>query len=152
MNREELDIDIEAVRRLADLVDRHNLTELTVEAGEVSIYMAREAASEANVPEAMVTHLVEAPKTSEEPMGAPLISPAVGVFYRASAPDVPPFVREGDEIEEGQPVGIIEAMKTFSDIPAPFGGRVRKIVAQNGQLVNIGDTLMFVDTEDEGGA
>jgi acetyl-CoA carboxylase biotin carboxyl carrier protein len=70
-----------------------------------------------------------------------------GVFYRAASPDVPPFVEIGDRIEEGQTVGLIEAMKVFSEIPADRPGRVVEILAASGQLVSQGDPLMRLDPE-----
>ena len=69
----------------------------------------------------------------------------MGVFYRSPAPGEPPFVEPGDTVEVGQPVGMIEAMKVFSEVLAEQGGRVRRIVADNGALVQPGDPLVELE-------
>ena len=73
-------------------------------------------------------------------------SPMTGVFYRTPAPDEPSYVEVGDEIEEGQTIGLIEAMKVFSEVPSEVSGRVVDIPAAGGKLVQAGDVLVVVDT------
>jgi acetyl-CoA carboxylase biotin carboxyl carrier protein len=73
-----------------------------------------------------------------------IVAPMVGTFYSASAPSEPPFVSEGDVIEAGQPVGIIEAMKMMNEIDAEFGGSITRILVQNAQPVEYGQPLMIV--------
>ncbi len=75
-----------------------------------------------------------------------LIAPMVGTFYAASSPTQPPFVSEGDVIELGQPIGIIEAMKMMNEIEAEFGGSITRILVQNAQPVEYGQPLMVVQT------
>ncbi|MGC8668343.1 MAG: acetyl-CoA carboxylase biotin carboxyl carrier protein [Chthonomonadales bacterium] len=77
-----------------------------------------------------------------------IVSPMVGVFYRASSPGSPPLVEVGDRVEVGQPVGIIEAMKVFSEIPSEHAGIVVEIVARDGTLVRTGEPLMYLRPED----
>jgi biotin carboxyl carrier protein len=67
-----------------------------------------------------------------------------GIFYTSSSPSAAPFVREGEPISAGQVVGLIEAMKVFNEIVAPTSGRVTKVVATGGQLVNPGDPLLYI--------
>lgn len=73
-----------------------------------------------------------------------IISPMVGVFFRASAPGSPSFVEVGSMVEEGQTIGIVEAMKVFNEITAEVHGRVLAIPAKNEQLVQHGDTLVII--------
>ena len=68
----------------------------------------------------------------------------VGTFYRASSPDAPPFVEIGSVVRKGQPVCIIEVMKLFTTINAENDGRVLQIAAQNGELVEFGQTLFVI--------
>jgi acetyl-CoA carboxylase biotin carboxyl carrier protein len=75
-----------------------------------------------------------------------LRSPLTGIFYRSASPDSPPFVQVGDEVAEGQTVGLIEAMKVFSEIPSDAGGRVVRIIAEPGVLISQGDVLMTIDS------
>jgi acetyl-CoA carboxylase biotin carboxyl carrier protein len=74
----------------------------------------------------------------------------MGVFYRSSSPDSPPLVDVGDVVEVGQAVGLIEAMKVFSEVKAEVAGRVVAIVAENRQLVQPGDPLLLLAPADGG--
>jgi acetyl-CoA carboxylase biotin carboxyl carrier protein len=68
----------------------------------------------------------------------------VGTFYRAPAPDEPPFVAAGDRIRNGQAVCIIEAMKLMNEIEAEVSGEVVEIKVENAQTVEYGQVLMLV--------
>lgn len=68
----------------------------------------------------------------------------VGTFYRAPAPDEPPFVSAGDRIRQGQAVCIIEAMKLMNEIEAEVAGEVVDILVDNAQPVEFGQVLMTV--------
>lgn len=74
-------------------------------------------------------------------------SPMVGTFYRASSPDETPFVDISDRIQTGQTVCIIEAMKLMNEIEAEVAGQIMEIVADNGEPVEYGQTLMWVNPE-----
>jgi acetyl-CoA carboxylase biotin carboxyl carrier protein len=69
----------------------------------------------------------------------------VGTFYRAPAPDESPYVEVGDRIGTGQTVCIIEAMKLMNEIEADVSGQVMEIVVANGEPVEYGQTLLWVD-------
>jgi acetyl-CoA carboxylase biotin carboxyl carrier protein len=69
----------------------------------------------------------------------------MGVFYRAPAPGEPSFIEVGDIIEVGQPIGMIEAMKVFSEVLAEMAGTVLEIPAKNGALVQPGDALVLLE-------
>jgi acetyl-CoA carboxylase biotin carboxyl carrier protein len=71
-------------------------------------------------------------------------SPVVGTFYRAPEPGAEPFVTVGDHIEEGQVVGIVEAMKLMNPVTAGVGGEVVEILAENAQPVEFGQPLIAV--------
>lgn len=161
------DVDLSEVKRLLELVDTHNLDELTVEDGEKSVtvrgHVRREAAviPHAAAPThdgALVTHpVVEHHVVEHEPQPeeqsdeniVDIVAPLVGVFYWAPAPDTPPFVSVGDEIEVGSEVGLIEAMKVFSPIPSEVAGIVVAIPAENGKLVQQGEVLVRVRVNEE---
>jgi acetyl-CoA carboxylase biotin carboxyl carrier protein len=74
-------------------------------------------------------------------------SPMVGTFYRAPAPNEPPFVDVGDRIRIGQAVCIIEAMKLMNEIEAEVSGQVMEILVQNGSPVEYGQPLMRVNPD-----
>ncbi len=72
-------------------------------------------------------------------------SPLVGTFYRAPSPGAPPFVEEGDIVSKGQVVCIIEALKVMNEIESDVDGRVVKILVENGQPVEYGQELMYIE-------
>jgi acetyl-CoA carboxylase biotin carboxyl carrier protein len=71
-------------------------------------------------------------------------APMIGTFYVASAPNESPFVQPGDHVDEGQTVGIIEAMKIMNEIAADRSGTVVEIVARNAQPVEYGSPLITI--------
>jgi len=75
----------------------------------------------------------------------PIVSPMVGTFYRAPAPDADPFVEVGDIVEVGQTVCIIEAMKLMNEIEAETKGRLVEILVENAQPVEFGQKLFLVE-------
>lgn len=151
------------LRRLARLVDDNNLSELRYEDGDLRITLRTAAffrpAAPGSVPaaaapsahEEIVLHDEEIPLEEALPGGAAaddllrIEAPVMGVFYRSPAPGEPHFVEVGDAIEVGQIIGMIEAMKVFSEIPAEVAGIVREIPARNGALVQPGDPLILVE-------
>ncbi|MGB6563557.1 MAG: acetyl-CoA carboxylase biotin carboxyl carrier protein [Candidatus Binataceae bacterium] len=72
-------------------------------------------------------------------------SPMVGTFYRAASPDSDPFVEEGASVRKGQALCIIEAMKMMNEIEAEIGGKLVKILCENGQPVEYGQPLMIIE-------
>jgi acetyl-CoA carboxylase biotin carboxyl carrier protein len=150
----EIDSSPETVRRLVALVADNGLTELTVDldgltvtvkaepdaaapAGPVSVYTQPTASSQAPV---TVT-----PRTARPSTVVALESPMVGVFYRSPSPEDPPFIHVGDIIRVGQAIGLIEAMKVFSEVPAEAAGRVTEIPAESGKLVQQGQPLVYIE-------
>ena len=169
---EKLDIPVSQVKKLLELVDTHNLEELTVEEGDLSISVkgraaraAADAAAHQAPPSATLEPQADAHETPEEELLAEvpavepeeeadgsivdISAPLVGVFYRSPAPDAPPFVDVGDMIEVGTEVGLIEAMKVFSPIPSEVVGEVIDIPGENGKLVQQGDVLVRVKISEE---
>jgi acetyl-CoA carboxylase biotin carboxyl carrier protein len=72
-------------------------------------------------------------------------SPMVGTFYRSPAPDEPAFASSGDRIRSGQTVCIIEAMKLMNEIEAEIAGQVMEVLVENGQPIEFGQTLMYIN-------
>jgi acetyl-CoA carboxylase biotin carboxyl carrier protein len=77
--------------------------------------------------------------------GFALQSPLSGMFYRASAPGAPPFVKVGSPVEPGDQVAIVEIMKLMNSIKAPLKGVVRAILVENETAVTMGQTLMVIE-------
>jgi biotin carboxyl carrier protein len=74
-----------------------------------------------------------------------ITAPLTGVFYLSPSPQAPPFVQVGSVVAAGDVIGLIEAMKLFNEIRSTKNGRVRKIVAANGQLVRARAPLIELD-------
>ena len=75
----------------------------------------------------------------------PIESPMVGTFYRAPAPGADPYVKEGDLIQKGSVVCIVEAMKLMNEIETEVAGRIMKVMVENGQPVEFGQALFLVE-------
>jgi len=75
-----------------------------------------------------------------------IVADMVGTYYSAPAPNEAPYVAEGDDVESGQIVGIIEAMKMMNQIQSELSGRIMRILVQNAQPVEYGQPLMVVAT------
>lgn len=150
--------DLQRLAELIRLVETRGLTELTVEENGYR-YTVRGSGSAVASPAPERYDQVQKPRASGTPKldrstWKAITSPMVGVFYRSPAPGEPPFVEVGDPVEEGQTIGIIEAMKVFSEIPCEVSGVVAEIVVEDGQLVRADEPLMYLappsDIPDEG--
>ncbi len=85
------------------------------------------------------------PVAAEEGRRVIIKSPMVGTFYRAPAPDAPPFVEVGQELEMGQVVCIIEAMKLMNEIKSEVEGRIIDVLIESGAPVEFGQPLFAVE-------
>jgi acetyl-CoA carboxylase biotin carboxyl carrier protein len=79
-----------------------------------------------------------------------MTSPLLGVFWRRPAPESPAFVVEGDTIEAGQTIGLIEVMKSFHDVTADRAGTVRRFLVDEGDTVEYGQPLVELESRPEG--
>ena len=84
------------------------------------------------------------PAIPEEDDLHPVSSPIVGTFYRAPNPDADPYVKVGDFVEQGQTLCIVEAMKLMNEIEADISGMVVRVLPENGQPVEYGESLFMV--------
>ncbi len=79
-----------------------------------------------------------------------IASPIVGTFYRSSSPGTEPYVKLGDQIEEGTILCIVEAMKLVNEIPSDIGGEVARIYIENGRPVEFGQRLFGIRPRKQG--
>jgi len=82
--------------------------------------------------------------TVKEDSSVAIIAPLTGVYYASPSPTSPPFVTNGDVVQVGQIIALVEAMKVFNEIQAEVSGRVSAIVATNGEVVQKGDVILRV--------
>lgn len=91
---------------------------------------------------------VDAPETKDAPeaesAGDTINAPLVGTFYQAPSPDDPPYVKAGDTVHQGDTVGLIEAMKMMSEIPAPFDCEILEVLKENATMAEFDEPLMRV--------
>jgi acetyl-CoA carboxylase biotin carboxyl carrier protein len=141
---------VELTRRLAGLLGELSLSEVEVESGDIRVRVQR-----AGAPALTPTPVMQVPAADERPLVADTVSPAlvtveapmVGTFYRASSPTAEPYVQEGDVVKEGQVLCIIEAMKLMNEIESKTGGRVARILVENGHAVEYGQPLFLIDPQ-----
>ena len=145
--------DIEYVEKLAKVLADNSLTEISLEDGEQAITLRKEVMGVAAAPVVQATAPqqpqaapVSAPAEQKEvKKGKPLTSPMVGTFYSAPSPDAEPFVKVGQTVKEGDVVCIVEAMKLMNEIEAEFSGKIVEICVSDGQPVEFGQVLMYIE-------
>jgi acetyl-CoA carboxylase biotin carboxyl carrier protein len=150
-----MNFELDFIKKLADVVNKNNLSEITLEDGDKAIVIKAEKAglaqAQAQAPVAPVAKA--APQVeAEEPVaeaskkkGTAITSPMVGAFYASPSPSAKPFVKVGDRIAVGQVVCIIEAMKLMNEIEAEVSGTITEICVEDGQSVEYGQVLMYVE-------
>ncbi len=143
---------LDRIRELAALLDEYGLSAVSAHWGAVRIRLERSPVPPATAPafSAPPAAAATAPAKSEgaeaaAPGHVTIEAPMVGTFYRATAPGADPYVREGDVIKEGQILCIIEAMKLMNEIEAKVGGRIVKVLVENGLAVEYGQPLFLVE-------
>jgi acetyl-CoA carboxylase biotin carboxyl carrier protein len=138
------------IEKLAKLIVDNGLTEISLEDGEQAITLRKDvmvAAAPVTVstPTAS-TQVSGAPAQTEAPKkGTPITSPMVGTFYKSPSPDAEPFVSVGSTIKAGDVVCIVEAMKMMNEIEAEVSGKIVEICVEDGQPVEFGQVLMYVE-------
>jgi acetyl-CoA carboxylase biotin carboxyl carrier protein len=151
--------DIAFIRALAELLRETELTEIEVsrefgEDDELRVRLTRALPATVAAPIHVAVPAASAPVAAapapvraEDPADHPgaVTSPMVGTVYLAAEPGAAAFVRVGDQVDAGQTVLIVEAMKTMNQIPAPRGGVVRRILVEDRQPVEYGAPLMIIE-------
>ena len=148
------------IEKLAKIIADNDLTEISLEDGEQAITIRKDlpevnmvasapavaaAPQAAPVAPAQASAPAQAPAAKEEVKGKAITSPMVGTFYAASSPDAAPFVEVGSTINVGDVVCIIEAMKLMNEIKAEQAGKVVQICVKNGDPIEFGQVLMYVE-------
>ncbi|MGI9342832.1 MAG: acetyl-CoA carboxylase biotin carboxyl carrier protein [Gammaproteobacteria bacterium] len=158
-------MDIRKVKKLIELLESSGIAELEITEGEESVRISRlpspapvayAAAPAVPVPAAAAPPAAApvpaaapaptaAPNVADGPEGTRIEAPMVGTFYSASSPDAEPFVKVGDEVNAGDTLCIIEAMKMMNQIEAEVSGRIAAIQVQNGEPVEFGQVLFVIN-------
>ena len=156
--RDGADVELLAlIDRLAELLERSDLSELEVESGGTGLILRKPVAAVAVAPGASsaATRAPEsAPSVGEPPTAGrdlaatarpSITAPLTGIFYASPAPGTAPYVQVGGEVAVGQVIGLIEAMKLFNEIKSDLAGRVVRVVPDSGALVKAKQPLIEVE-------
>ena len=150
-------VNLKELKDLIALMNENQLAELEIEregmkvrlrkgGGEEGVVMERLPASRpATAAFALPTGPVPVPDIPARAPGTEIKSPMVGTFYRAPAPEAPPFVEVGQEINVGQVLCILEAMKLMNEIKSEVKGRIVQILVENAQPVEFGQVMFLVE-------
>jgi acetyl-CoA carboxylase biotin carboxyl carrier protein len=152
-------MDKEFIFQLIEKIKDTKIEEIELSTKEYSVYIKqylgpKEVISQSpasqivNIPASSVIEVKEEIKKSEikeEQKYHVIKSPLVGTFYRSPSPGAPPFVEEGDMVSKGQILCIIEALKVMNEIESDVDGRVTKILVENGQPVEYGQELFYIE-------
>ncbi|WP_300329000.1 acetyl-CoA carboxylase biotin carboxyl carrier protein [Fusobacterium sp.] len=147
-------ISLELIEQLAKKMNENSLNEITLEKGDEKITLKKEVKYR-NVVEGAVAQNVVVPqvktksvssdKKDEKIKGNIVVASMAGTFYRSPAPGEPYFVQEGDLVNQGDTICIIEAMKMMNDVTSNFSGKVSKVLVENGEIVQKGDKLFIIE-------
>ena len=138
-------IDKKLIKELVDNLKEFELTELEYQDGQTKIRVSRASKTiELGKTSSVVSPNKSVLKSSDEGEGIRIKSPIIGTAYLAPEPGAKKFVEVGDKIKKGQTVMIVEAMKTMNHVPSTADGVVKKILIEDGQPVEFGQTLVLL--------
>ena len=143
-NNPKMDVDEKLIRKLASLMDETGLTEIEYgfEGANIRISKMSNYAGAASTAAPADLIPIEVDEASHPGV---VKSPMVGIAYTSSEPDIPAFIKVGDNVSEGQTLLLIEAMKVFNPILAPISGRVTQILIISGSPVEFGEPLVIIE-------
>lgn len=149
-------MDIRKIKKLIEMLEESNLTEIEIREGEETIRLSRAMTAAMPAPQVFahapmaIAPAIAAP--AERPAEAPAVpsghvvtSPMVGSFYRAPSPNAASFVELGSQVKVGDTLCIIEAMKMLNPIEADKAGAIKAILKENGQPVEYGEPLFVIE-------
>ena len=138
-------IDKKLIKELVDNLKEFELTELEYQDGQTKIKVSKVSKGiEIGKTSSIVSPNKSVLKSSDDSEGVRVKSPIIGTAYLAPEPGAKKFVEIGDKIKKGQTVMIVEAMKTMNHVPSTTSGEVKKVLVEDGQPVEFGQTLVIL--------
>ena len=155
-------MDIRKVKKLIELLEESQVAEIEIHEGEESVRISRQSQQAVPAPTyiqappavmpaapapaaAAPPEPVAAVEEAATPEGHHVTSPMVGTFYEAPSPGAKPFVEVGQQVNAGDTLCIIEAMKMLNQIEADKSGVIKARLVDNGQPVEFGQALFVID-------
>ena len=146
-------MDIRKVKKLIELLEESDLAEIEISEGDDSVRISRYSQTAAPAPVAASAAPVAASPIADitadnpapQPDGTVINAPMVGTYYASPAPGAKPFLQVGSEIQVGDVLCIIEAMKMMNQIEAEIAGRVVSLLVDNGEPVEFGQPLFVIE-------
>ncbi len=149
-------MDIRKVKKLIELLEDSGVAEIEIHEGEESVRISRYSPTApaaatpvvAAAPAAPVIAAADTPAAAAEtaaPTGHQVTSPMVGTFYQAPSPGAKPFVEVGQQVNVGDTLCIIEAMKMLNQIEADKAGKIAAVLVENGQPVEYEQPLFIIE-------
>ncbi|HDN86187.1 MAG: acetyl-CoA carboxylase biotin carboxyl carrier protein [Candidatus Omnitrophota bacterium] len=140
-------MELDKLKELIKFMNENELCELEIEEEGRRVKLKKFSREQppivSSLPES-ASKQVSSEKVEEREDLIEIKAPMVGTFYHAPAPGAKPFVEVGDEIQPGDVVCIIEAMKLMNEIKAEIGGKIVKVLVENGAPVEFGEPLFLV--------
>ena len=140
-------IDKKLIKELVDCLSEFNITEVEYQDGtkKIKVSKSQRSVKDQSLTSAMVSPTKSVLTDKNEQTGTRVKSPIIGTAYLAPEPGAKKFIEVGDKIKKGQTVMIVEAMKTMTHVPSSADGVVKKIMVNDGQPVEFGQTLVILD-------
>jgi len=139
-------INKKLIKELVDHLKEFELTELEYQEGQNKIKVSKASKSIDKIKtSAVVSPNKSVLKSSDESEGIRVKSPIIGTAYLAPEPGAKKFIEVGDKVKKGQTIMIVEAMKTMNHVPSTGDGVVKKILVNDGQPVEFGQTLVLLN-------
>ncbi len=133
-------IDKKLIKELKEYLEEFGLSEIEYQDGNKKIKVGKNLIS--NTP--VTAHKPGLTKPKVEESGAKIVSPIIGTAYLAPEPGGKKFVEVGQRVKKGQTIMIVEAMKTMNHVPSTSDGEIKKILVEDGQAVEFGQTLVLL--------
>lgn len=162
-------MDLKEIKKILDMIAESDVNQVTIEEGDFKIKVKKTAdvvqgsnapvqyqmpaapqqgsqQGAASQPQAggEQTQDTDSKESGDEVSGDVVKSPIVGTFYRAPSPEDDPFVKVGDQVEKGQTLCIVEAMKIMNEIESEYSGEVKKILVENAEAVEFEQPLFVI--------
>ena len=138
-------IDKKLIKELVNNLKEFELTELDYQEGQTRIKVSKASRGiEVGKTSSIVSPNKSVLKSTDDSEGIRVKSPIIGTAYLAPEPGAKKFVEVGDKIKKGQTIMIVEAMKTMNHVPSTSDGEVKKILIEDGQPVEFGQTLVLL--------